>query len=141
MGILNRLTSALSDRYTIERELGRGGMAVVYLATDEKLGRKVAVKALSLTDEFQGEALQEAQERFRREAEAAAVAATKTEIGWGHQIRSYVLQPYQMVKDLRTGVQRSDPQTVLSGDIDAFLAASLAHKVSDKGAKAHADLD
>jgi peptide chain release factor 2 len=77
----------------------------------------------------------------KREAEAAAAAATKTEIGWGHQIRSYVLQPYQMVKDLRTGVQRSDPQTVLSGDIDAFLAASLAHKVSDKGAKAHADLD
>lgn len=77
----------------------------------------------------------------KRDAEAAAAAATKTEIGWGHQIRSYVLQPYQMVKDLRTGVQRSDPQTVLSGDIDAFLAASLAHKVSDKGAEAHADLD
>ncbi len=70
----------------------------------------------------------------RREAEAAAAAAEKTEIGWGHQIRSYVLQPYQMVKDLRTGVQRSDPQTVLGGDIDEFLAASLAHKVSDKGA-------
>ena len=54
--------------YRLEREIGRGAMAIVYLATDEKLGRKVAVKALSLTDEFKGEALQEAQVRFRREA-------------------------------------------------------------------------
>jgi peptide chain release factor 2 len=77
----------------------------------------------------------------KREADAAAAAAEKTEIGWGHQIRSYVLQPYQMVKDLRTGVQRSDPDTVLGGDIDAFLAASLAHKVSGKSAGAQADLD
>jgi peptide chain release factor 2 len=77
----------------------------------------------------------------KREAEAAAAAAEKTEIGWGHQIRSYVLQPYQMVKDLRTGVQRSDPDNVLAGDIDAFLEASLAHKVGERNAQAHADLD
>lgn len=65
----------------------------------------------------------------RREEEAQAEAATKTEIGWGHQIRSYVLQPYQLVKDLRTGVEVGNPQAVLDGEIDAFLAAALANKV------------
>ena len=54
---------------------------------------------------------------------------SKSEIGWGHQIRSYVLQPYQMVKDLRTGVETSDTQGVLVGDLDAFMAASLAARV------------
>jgi peptide chain release factor 2 len=65
----------------------------------------------------------------KREAAAQAQADAKTEIGWGRQIRSYVLQPYQMVKDLRTGVETSDTQGVLDGDIDAFLSASLAHKL------------
>lgn len=65
----------------------------------------------------------------RREEEAAATNAQKTDIGWGHQIRSYVLQPYQMVKDLRTGVETSQPDRVLDGDIDAFLAAALAARV------------
>jgi len=61
----------------------------------------------------------------KREAAAQAQQDQKTEIGWGRQIRSYVLQPYQMVKDLRTGVQTSDTQGVLDGDIDQFLSASL----------------
>ena len=64
-----------------------------------------------------------------REAAAQAVEDQKTDIGWGHQIRSYVLQPYQMVKDLRTNVETSDTQGVLDGDLDAFMAASLSQKV------------
>ncbi|HEY9567876.1 MAG TPA: peptide chain release factor 2, partial [Thalassobaculum sp.] len=64
----------------------------------------------------------------RREEVASATEATKSDIGWGHQIRSYVLQPYQMVKDLRTGVESGNPSAVLDGDIDAFLEASLAEK-------------
>ena len=67
----------------------------------------------------------------KREAEAAEAEATKTDIGWGHQIRSYVLQPYQMVKDLRTGVETSDTQAVLDGDLDRFMAASLAARVGE----------
>jgi peptide chain release factor 2 len=65
----------------------------------------------------------------RREDEAAAQAADKTDIGWGHQIRSYVLQPYQMVKDLRTGIETSNTAAVLDGDIDSFLTAALAARV------------
>jgi peptide chain release factor 2 len=64
----------------------------------------------------------------KREAQAAAEQAAKTDIGWGHQIRSYVLQPYQMVKDLRTGVSTSATGAVLDGDIDSFMAAALAQK-------------
>ncbi|NBJ13527.1 peptide chain release factor 2 [Microvirga arsenatis] len=65
----------------------------------------------------------------KREEKANAEAAAKTDIAWGHQIRSYVLQPYQMVKDLRTGVQSTSPQDVLDGDLDAFMEASLAQRV------------
>jgi peptide chain release factor 2 len=66
----------------------------------------------------------------KREAEANATAATKTDIGWGHQIRSYVLQPYQLVKDLRTGVTSTAPSDVLDGDLDRFMAAALSQRVT-----------
>jgi peptide chain release factor 2 len=69
------------------------------------------------------------QELEKREAEANAEAAAKTEIGWGHQIRSYVLQPYQMVKDLRTNVETSNTAAVLDGDLDSFMEASLASRI------------
>ena len=74
----------------------------------------------------------------RREAAANAEAASKSDIGWGHQIRSYVLQPYQMVKDLRTGVESSAPSDVLDGDLNPFMEAALAHRISG-GADAVAD--
>ena len=69
----------------------------------------------------------------KREEAAAVENAGKTDIGFGHQIRSYVLQPYQMVKDLRTGVQTSDTSGVLDGDLDEFMAASLAARVGEGG--------
>lgn len=69
----------------------------------------------------------------KREAQAAAEQAAKTDIGWGHQIRSYVLQPYQMVKDLRTGVSTSNTSGVLDGDLDDFMAATLAQKAFGGG--------
>jgi peptide chain release factor 2 len=65
----------------------------------------------------------------KREAVADAAEAGKTDIGWGHQIRSYVLQPYQMVKDLRTGVEKGNPAAVLDGELDEFMAAALAARV------------
>tara|TARA_R100001143_G_scaffold36518_1_gene33938 strand:- start:36940 stop:37938 length:999 start_codon:yes stop_codon:yes gene_type:complete len=76
----------------------------------------------------------------RREAAAQDDFQAETEIGWGRQIRSYVLQPYQMVKDLRTGVETSNTGGVLDGDIDAFLEASLASKL-EGGTSAVEDLD
>ena len=66
----------------------------------------------------------------KREAEASAANAAKTDIGWGHQIRSYVLQPYQLVKDLRTGVTSTAPTDVLDGDLDKFMAAALSQRVT-----------
>ena len=71
-----------------------------------------------------------------REAAAQAEADSKSEIGWGHQIRSYVLQPYQMVKDLRTGVETSDTSGVLDGKLDAFMAAALSARVGGDDATA-----
>lgn len=72
-------------------------------------------------------------ELAKREAVDAARDAEKTEIGWGHQIRSYVLQPYQMVKDVRTGVETSATAAVLDGDIDTFLQAALSHRIKGAG--------
>jgi peptide chain release factor 2 len=69
-------------------------------------------------------------ELAEREAVANAENATKTDIGWGHQIRSYVLQPYQLVKDLRTGATSTSPGDVLDGDLDAFMAAALSQRVT-----------
>jgi peptide chain release factor 2 len=66
----------------------------------------------------------------RREDQASAEHAAKTDIGWGHQIRSYVLQPYQLVKDLRTGVTSTAPGDVLDGDLDRFMAAALSQRVT-----------
>lgn len=83
-------------------------------------------------------------EMQKRDAEKQAREDAKTEIGWGHQIRSYVLHPYQMIKDLRTGEQTSDSQGVLDGDLDPFLQASLSSKLGgENGAPkvAYEDID
>jgi peptide chain release factor 2 len=77
----------------------------------------------------------------KREEQAAADQAAKTDIGWGHQIRSYVLQPYQLVKDLRTGVTSTSPQDVLDGDLDDFMQATLAQKVFGGGPEKVEDVE
>ncbi|MBN9434211.1 MAG: peptide chain release factor 2 [Bosea sp.] len=76
----------------------------------------------------------------RREAAAMATESSKKDIGWGHQIRSYVLQPYQLVKDLRTGVESTDPQTVLNGDLNDFMEAALAQRLGGSEVEV-ADID
>jgi peptide chain release factor 2 len=76
----------------------------------------------------------------RREEKASAEAASKTDIGWGHQIRSYVLQPYQLVKDLRTGVQSTSPSDVLDGELDPFMEAALAKRIQGGGGEVE-DID
>lgn len=116
--------------YRLEREIGRGAMAVVYLATDEKLGRKVAVKALSLTDEFKGEELQEAQERFRREGEAAARLShpniiTIYETGEDHGLE-YIVMDYAEGESLEDYTDPDDLLTVWEVlDVGAQVADAL----------------
>jgi peptide chain release factor 2 len=77
----------------------------------------------------------------KREEKAAAEQAAKTDIGWGHQIRSYVLQPYQMVKDLRTGVSTSNTGGVLDGDLDPFMEAALAQRAFGGGPEEIEDVE
>jgi peptide chain release factor 2 len=96
---------------------------VVACQTDRSQHRNRAVALAMLKSRLYEAELQ------KREAAAEAEAAAKTDIGWGHQIRSYVLQPYQMVKDLRTGIETSDTQGVLDGKIDRFMEASLAARL------------
>jgi peptide chain release factor 2 len=77
----------------------------------------------------------------RREAASNATEAAKTDIGWGHQIRNYVLAPYQLVKDLRTGVEKGNPDAVLDGDLDAFMAAALAARAGATRSEASAQAE
>jgi peptide chain release factor 2 len=81
------------------------------------------------------------EELKKREAAASATEASKTDIGWGHQIRSYVLQPYQLVKDLRTGMESTSPSDVLDGDLDEFMEASLSHRIEGGTGQPVADID
>ena len=78
-------------------------------------------------------------ELSKREAVSAGIEAGKTDIGWGHQIRNYVLQPYQLVKDLRTGLEKGNPDAVLDGEIDEFMAAALAARVGATRSEASAN--
>jgi peptide chain release factor 2 len=81
------------------------------------------------------------EELKKREAAASATEASKSDIGWGHQIRSYVLQPYQLVKDLRTGVESTSPSDVLDGDLDEFMEASLSQRIEGGAGQVVADID
>ena len=78
------------------------------------------------------------QELQKREAASAAVEDAKTDIGWGHQIRNYVLAPYQLVKDLRTGMEKGNPDAVLDGGLDDFMAAALAARAGTTRSEASA---
>ena len=124
---VNKTDSAVRMTYTLP-----GQEPVVAAVQSERSQHQNRAKAMSMLKARLYEI-----ELKKREAVTVAMNATKTDIGWGHQIRSYVLQPYQMVKDLRTGVETSQSDKVLDGDIDAFLQASLASRI--KGADAAAE--
>jgi len=124
---VNKTDSAVRFTYTPP-----GAEPIVVACQNERSQHQNRAKALSMLKARLYEI-----ELQKREAAVEAMNATKTEIGWGHQIRSYVLQPYQMVKDLRTGVETSNPGAVLDGDLDRFLEASLASRIAgaDEAAK------
>ena len=100
---------------------------IVVACQQERSQHKNRAKAMAMLKAKLYEA-----ELKKREDAAAVIEAQKTDIAWGHQIRSYVLQPYQMVKDARTGVETSQSQKVLDGDIDLFLQASLASRIKGR---------
>ncbi|MBX3581148.1 MAG: peptide chain release factor 2 [Rhizobiaceae bacterium] len=81
------------------------------------------------------------EELKKREAAASATESAKSDIGWGHQIRSYVLQPYQLVKDLRTGLENTSPSDVLDGDLDEFMEASLSQRIEGGVGQPISDID
>jgi len=124
------IENPMLGHHRLEREIGRGAMAAVYLATDEKLGRKVAVKVLSLTDEYRGEALQEAQARFRREAEAAARLShpnivTIYETGEDHDLE-YIVMDYAVGESLAEYREPDDLLTVWEVlDVGVQVAGAL----------------
>jgi peptide chain release factor 2 len=124
---VNKTDSAVRMTYTLP-----GTEPVVVACQSERSQHQNRAKAMAMLKARLYEI-----ELEKREAVTEAMNATKTDIGWGHQIRSYVLQPYQMVKDLRTGVETSQTDKVLDGDLDAFLQASLAQRI--KGADAAAE--
>ena len=124
---VNKTDSAVRMTYTLP-----GQEPVVVACQSERSQHQNRAKATAMLKARLYE-----NELQKREAQAAAMNATKTDIGWGHQIRSYVLQPYQMVKDLRTGVEIGNTGAVLDGDLDRFLKASLAARI--KGADAAAN--
>ena len=108
------------------------GIVVTSSEKSQHQNRDIAMKALK-SRLYQ-------MELDRRNAAINEAHESKGDAGWGNQIRSYVLQPYQMVKDLRTGHETSDTKGVLDGDLDAFMAATLAQDVSGKSrAEARAD--
>ena len=124
---VNKTDSAVRFTYTPP-----GAEPIVVACQNERSQHQNRAKAMSMLKARLYEA-----ELQKREAAVEAMNATKTDIGWGHQIRSYVLQPYQMVKDLRTGVETSNTGGVLDGDLDRFLEASLASRIAgaDEAAK------
>ena len=117
---VNKTDSAIRLTYTLP-----GSEPVVVACQNERSQHQNRAKAMSMLKARLYEL-----ELQKREAVVDAMNATKTDIGWGHQIRSYVLHPYQMVKDLRTEVETGNTAAVLDGDLDRFLAASLAARLA-----------
>jgi peptide chain release factor 2 len=124
---VNKTDSAVRFTYTPP-----GAEPIVVACQNERSQHQNRAKAMAMLKARLYE-----NELHRREAQVDAMNATKSDIGWGHQIRSYVLQPYQMVKDLRTGVEVGNAGAVLDGALDRFLEASLAQRIvgADAAAK------